>query len=137
MQTAQMKLTMNQMKGTQIEMMATDIEIMERLQSRAVTCGKRLTYTHKLFYMRLLNYAAGEKALCPEGLKVSLTVSEMTSVLNITKRMVVQALKNLSDCGILLRYKGEKSFPPNADITIIKKEFYERSNSNDSDGFIQ
>ena len=109
--------------------MATDIEIMERLQSRAVTCGERLTYTHKLFYMRLLYFAARQDSdtSCPEGLKVSLTVNEMASVLNITKRMVVQSLGILSDCGILLRYNG-MTFPRSS-VTIIKKEFYERSNT--------
>lgn len=108
---------------------ATDLEIMERLQSKAASCGTHLTYTQMLFFLRLVTYAdSQEDSICPEGLCVSLSVNELVSTLHVTKRMVSQSLRILSDCGILLRHKGEKnSFPPVPSTTILRKEFYERS----------
>lgn len=104
----------------------TDNEIFERLQSTAGDCNIRLTYTHKLFYIRLLEYAITHGASCLEGLKISLSVNEMSSCLSISKRMVIQSLRVFSDCGILLRYR-RNTFPANACVTILKQEFYERS----------
>ena len=104
---------------------ATDIEIMERLQTKALSCGVWLTYTQKVFFLRLVSYAADKGQPCSEGLRVSLSVNEMPSFLNISKRMVIQSLRVLSDCGILLRYNG-MTFPRSV-FTIVKKKFYERS----------
>lgn len=106
----------------------TDNEIMERLQGEALGKGIKLTYTQKLFFVRLLRYGLEQGNVCPDGISVSLSVNDMTHQLSISKRMVIQSLRVLSDCGILLRYKGEKSFPRGADTTVIKSEFYERSN---------
>lgn len=117
--------TENRTKEAKISMdMATDIEIMERLQKKALSNGVRLTYTQKIFFLRLVSYTADKGEPCPEGLRISLSVDEMTSFLNISKRMVIQSLRILSDCGILLRYNG-MTFPRSI-LTIIKKEFYER-----------
>lgn len=104
----------------------TDNEIMEQLQSEALGKGVKLTYTQKLFYVRLLRYGLEHGILCPDGISVSLSVNELTRQLSISKRMVIQSLRILCDCGILLRYKGERSFPRGSDTTILKKEFYER-----------
>lgn len=104
----------------------TDNEIMERLQSVAMGCGIKLTYTHKVFFVRLLVYASGYGETCPEGIRISLSVNELSECLSISKRMVIQSLRVFSDCGILLRYKGENTFPRSADVTVLKKEFYER-----------
>lgn len=115
----------------------TDNTIMLRLQSTAVSRGIKITYTQKLFYIRLLVYASKHGESCPEGFKISMSVDELSDCLSISKRMVIQSLRVLSDCGILLRYKGERSFPRSADVTILKKEFYERSDSDDSErGFV-
>jgi len=117
-------------KETEIDMARmTDNEIFERLQSTAGDYGIRLTYTHKLFYVRLLAYASEHGEVCPEGLKVSLSVNEMSTCLSITKRMVEQSLRAFSDSGILLR-NIKKSFPRSCD-TVLKKEFYERSREHD------
>lgn len=112
----------------------TDNEIFERLQSTAGKCGIRLTYTHKLFYLRLLEYASMYGSVRPEGLEISLSVNEMSSCLSITKRMVIQSLRAFVDCGVLLRYSSlssamtnkQNTFPAKC-VTILKREFYERS----------
>lgn len=104
----------------------TDNEIMVLLQKEALTYGVKLTYTQKVFYLRLLMYAMSEGEPCSEGLKVSLSVNDMSSCLSISKRMVVNSLRVLSDCGILLRYKGENTFPRSSDVTVMKKQFFER-----------
>jgi len=119
-------LTGKQTREAKIKMdMARDNEIMERLQTTALSYGVRLTYTQKLFYLRLVSYAADKGEPCPEGLKVSLSVIEMAFFLDVSKRMIIQSLRIFSDCGILLRYNG-MTFPRSV-MTIIKKEFYERS----------
>lgn len=118
--------TGKQTRKAEISMdIATDIEIMERLQTKALSYGVRLTYTQKIFFLRLVVFAADKGEPCPEGLCVSLSVNEMASFLDISKRMVIQSLRILSDCGILLRYNG-MTFPRSV-LTIIRIEFYERS----------
>lgn len=112
----------------------TDIEIMELLQHTAEDCGIRLTYMQKIFYIRLLAYALKHGEVCPEGLKISLSVNEMSVCLSLSKRMVIKCLRLLVDCGVILRYSSldnatmskQNTFPAKC-ITILKREFYERS----------
>lgn len=101
-------------------MRATDLEIMERLQSRANACGKRMTLTHKIFFLRLVDYAISLNDVVENGLRISLSEDDMAATFDISKRMVTQSLRVLSDCGILLRYKGLVF------TTVAKKEFFER-----------
>lgn len=101
-------------------MRATDLEIMERLQSRANDCGKRMTFTHKIFFLRLVDYAISINDAVRDGLRVSLSEDEMAASFDISKRMVTQSLRVLNDCGILLRYKGLIF------TTVAKKDFFER-----------
>lgn len=119
---------MNQTKKTRLTdiVFSPDVTIMERLQSAADSRGVHLTYTQNLFFLRLLRYAMKHGVPCREGLNVTLTVDEMVEVLEIKKRMVILSLRNLSDCGALLRYDGG-TFPRSACETIIKREFFERS----------
>lgn len=105
--------------------LAPDVVIMERLQSAAASRGVHLTYTQNLFFLRLLRYAVNHGVSCREGLSVTLTVDEMVEVLEIKKRMVILSLRNLSDCGILLRYEGG-TFPRSACDTIIRRKIFER-----------
>lgn len=112
----------------------TDIEIMELLQHTAENCGIRLTYMQKIFYIRLLAYALKHGEVCPEGLKISLSVNEMSVCLSLSKRMVIKCLRLLVDCGVILRYSSldsattskQNTFPAKC-ITVLKREFYERS----------
>lgn len=101
-------------------MRATDLDIMERLQSRANDCGKRMTLTHKIFFLRLVDYAISVNDVVGDGLRISLSEAEMAASFGISKRMVTQSLRVLCDCGILLRYKGLVF------TTVTKKEFFER-----------
>ena len=101
-------------------MRATDMEIMERLQSRASACGIRLTFTHKVFFLRLVDYAISVNDVVGDGLRISLSEDDMAATFAISKRMVTQSLRVLCDCGILLRYTGLVF------TTVAKKEFFER-----------
>lgn len=101
-------------------MRATGMDIMERLQSRASACGIRLTLTHKVFFLRLVDYAISVNDVVGDGLRISLSEDDMAATFAISKRMVTQSLRVLCDCGILLRYKGMVF------TTVAKKEFFER-----------
>lgn len=101
-------------------MRATDMEIMERLQSSASACGIRLTFTHKVFFLRLVDYAISVNDVVGDGLRISLSEDDMAATFAISKRMVTQSLRVLCDCGILLRYTGMVF------TTVAKKEFFER-----------
>lgn len=96
------------------------MDIMERLQSRASACGIRLTLTHKVFFLRLVDYAISVNDVVGDGLRFSLSEDDMAATFAISKRMVTQSLRVLCDCGILLRYKGMVF------TTVAKKEFFER-----------
>lgn len=106
-------------------MMKTDNEIIETIQAAAGEKGINLTYTHKLFFVKLLTYACKYGQNCPEGIMVIMPIKDLAEHLSISSRMVSQSLKVLCDCGIIMRYMGEKSFPRGISRTIIKKEYYE------------
>ena len=101
-------------------MRATDLKIMEHLQSRANDYGIRLTFTHKVFFLRLVDYAISVNDVVEDGLRISLSEDDMAATFDISKRMVTQSLRVLCDCGILLRYKGMVF------TTVVKKDFFER-----------
>ena len=58
-------------------MRATDLEIMERLQSRANACGKRMNLTHKIFFLRLDDYAIYLNDVVADGLRIFLSEEDM------------------------------------------------------------
>lgn len=106
-------------------MRKTDNEIIETLQAAAAKKGVKLTYTHKLFFVKLLTYACKYGQNCPEGIMVLMPIDDLAAYLSISTRMVSQSLKVLRDCDIIIRCRGEKKFPRGISRTIIKKEYYE------------
>lgn len=104
----------------------TDNEIMEAMQSTAASKGVTLTYTHKLFFLKLLAYASKYGETCPEGVKIFMSVQDLSEYLSISRRMVAQSLKLLTECDIIQRHKGKNSFPRSTNTTILKKEYYEK-----------
>lgn len=108
-------------------MRQNDNEIMKCLQDAAKKCGLRLTYTNELFFLRLLEFAQAQGENCPEGIKVVLSINEMSERLSISKRMVISSLRNLIRCGAIIRRREKNTFPQSKSATILKKQFYERS----------
>jgi DNA-binding MarR family transcriptional regulator len=103
----------------------TDAEILERLNKAAKEKGIVLTYTHKLFFLRLLNLCASEGRETENGLEITKSTQQLAVALNISPRAVTQSLKRLLDCGAILRRVGEKPFPScYAYVTTIVPEFY-------------
>lgn len=102
----------------------TENEIIERLQSTAVSQGVNLTYTHKVFFLKLLDYAKIHGERCPEGMQVLMSVSNLSEKLSISPRMVTQSLQVFRKCGIIQRREGEKTFPRSISTTVLRKEFY-------------
>lgn len=84
-----------------------------------------LTYTHKLFFLRLLNMAVSKGYDTQNGLAVDVSVQELSQVLNIPMRSTIQSLNRLSACGAIGRVAGEKTFPRSTTITTIEKSMYE------------
>lgn len=102
-----------------------DCEIMECLQAAAKDKGVNLTYANELFFLRLLEYGQAEGENCQKGIKVVLSVGDMSDRLSISKRTVISSLHNLSICGAIFRHKEKNTFPRSKSITIINKLFYE------------
>lgn len=103
----------------------TDAEILERLNLAAKETGVVLTYTHKLFFLRLLNFCASEGREINNGLEVTKSTKQLSVALDISPRAVTQSLKRLLDCGAIQRHAGEKPFPScYAYVTTINSKFY-------------
>lgn len=105
--------------------MITENDIIEKLQSTAINKGVNLTYTHKLFFLKLLDYAKEHGESCPEGMQILVSVSNLSKKLSISPRMVTQSLQVFRECGIIQRRAGEKTFPRSISTTVLKKEFYD------------
>lgn len=104
----------------------TENELIEDLQYAAASKGINLTYTHKLFFLKLLDYARENGDYCPEGIKILMSIEDLSKCLSISSRMVSQSLKIFKDCGIILRCENKKTFPRSTNVTILKKEYYEK-----------
>lgn len=104
----------------------TDAEILERLNIVAREKGVHLTYTHKLFFLRLLNLCESEGCETKNGLEITKSTQQLAVALDISPRAVTQSITRLLDCGAILRNVGEKPFPScYAYVTIISPAFYE------------
>jgi len=93
------------------------------LKNQSDNKGVKLNLSHIAFYVRLLGCAYSKGEECEEGLKISMSVEEMSKACEVTKTKVMEALNRLSDCGIILRYKGENSFPRHPNDTVLLWEF--------------
>lgn len=106
---------------------ATETEILSRLTKEASGKNVVLTYAHKLFFLRLLDFAckAGERS--ENGLSVTLTVSELSEALEIPLRTTIQSLNRLTACGALQRTSGGRAYPRSpTKTTTIMKFFYDK-----------
>jgi len=103
---------------------ASEKEIFSRLARAAEAEGIVLTYTNKLFFLRLLNFA--EQAEYDEDgeLTVDLSVQGLSEALRIPLRTSIQSLSRLTACGALCRIEGKKTFPRSSTITTINKIYY-------------
>lgn len=107
---------------------AKEAEILSRLTKEALANGMSLTYMHKFFFLRLLDYAEKNGEYTEMGLSVSLSVTELSQALKIPLKTVSYSLKNLLSCGVIYRLDGEKTFPRSPSMTIINKKIYEKEN---------
>jgi len=112
---------------------ATDIEILSRLMKLANGKGVALTYAHKLFFLRLLDYASKTGGQSECGLTVTLSVEGLSKALEIPLRTTIQSLNRLTACGALQRKGGEKTFPRSPAITSIPMILYEKEIQYDAD----
>lgn len=83
--------------------------------------GHKLTYTHKMFYIRLVKFAKENGEERDDCYVVEKTERELSEILDISPRMVSQSFKVLSECNVINRIKGERSFPRKNSKTIIYK----------------
>jgi len=112
---------------------ATDIEILSRLTKLANGKGVALTYAHKLFFLRLLDYASKTGGQSECGLTVALSVEGVSKALETPLRTSIQSLNRLTSCGALQRKEGEKTFPRSPTITTVPKYLYEKEIQHETD----
>ena len=101
-------------------------EILSCLTKEASRKGVVLTYAHKIFFLRLLDYAEKTGKHTEDGLSVTLSVQGLSEALKIPLRTTIQSLSRLTACGALMRTDGEKTFPRSPADTVICKNFYKK-----------
>ena len=103
-----------------------DNEILASLNQEARETGVPLTYAHKLFFLRLLNYAEKLGVLETEGYSVTLSVDDLSLTLEVPRRTTIQSLQKLTMCGALIRSEEKRTFPRSVAKTILAKKIYEK-----------
>lgn len=103
---------------------ADDEVIFARLNRISREKTVSLTYTHKVFCIRLIDLTMKEGEPCREGYKICKTEREFSNLLNISARMVTQSIEKLYNCGVIMRIDGKKTFPRSPSITILKESIY-------------
>ena len=83
----------------------TNNDLFKRLQKAANEHDVTLTYSSKLFYIRVLDYALTHGEETDEGISIDLSVKKMAEMADISDRMAEKALKSLSESGVILRNK--------------------------------
>jgi len=106
-------------------MIFSEAEILIRLNEAANNAGVILTYTHKLFFMRLLKYTIDNGC---ENYTVTFSLTNLSKTLNMPTRTLVQCLSRLTACGAIIREPASELFFPNkpyykAYTTTINKKF--------------
>ena len=99
----------------------TNNDLFKRLQKAANDHEVTLTYSSKIFYIRILDYALTHGKDLDEGISVDLSVKKMAEMADISDRMAEKALKSLSESGVILRNKVSTRLA----FTIFVRSFYE------------
>lgn len=105
---------------------ATEREILSRLTKMASEKNVNLTYSHKLFFLRLLEYADAQDNDTPEGLTVYLSVKDLAKTLNVPFRTTIQCINRLTTCGAIRRYNELVGWGRSPSETVINKSIYEK-----------
>ena len=108
-------------------MILPEAEILIRLNEAAQKADVILTYTHKLFFMRLLNYIIDNGC---KNYTITFSITELSKTLNQPTRTIVQCLSRLTACGAIIREPASDLLFPNkpyyrAYTTTINKDFIE------------
>jgi|GEM_PF-3214908 len=104
---------------------ATDFEIFMKLNTAAKRTDVKLTYTNKLFFIRLLNLCTLEGEETKEGYKIRMSALELADKLDISSKMVIKSVDTLVACGAVKRYVTNKKLQESYD-TILTPQFYEK-----------
>jgi hypothetical protein len=98
-----------------------EAQVLAKLTAYALANGYHFTFTHKRFFLSLLEYALSNGEETGDGLRVCLSEADMSVKFSISLRMVIQSLKVFSESGILLRQENDiKAFPWKPYYTIIR-----------------
>lgn len=96
-----------------------DDEILMHLNNAADTARIRLSYTHKIFFLRLLNIMTDDGT---GQYIVKQTINEMATSLQIPARTITDCLAKLTACGALSNISGKKT--RRAQIRLINKNIF-------------
>ncbi|MBR6004591.1 MAG: hypothetical protein IK068_07720 [Lachnospiraceae bacterium] len=99
----------------------TNNELFKRIQKVASEQEVSLTYSAKVFYIRILDYALTHGEDVENGKSIDLPVRKMAEIAEVSDRMAETALKALSESGVILRNKISTRLA----ITIFLRSFYE------------
>lgn len=102
----------------------TEKELLFMLSAEAEKSGVNLTYTHRIFFLRLLEYAERNGVEEADGFRVALSVAELSRVLDISLRTTTQSLNRLAACGALQRITERKTYPRSPTVTFIEKKYF-------------
>lgn len=80
-----------------------------------------LTYSTKIFYIKVLDYALEHGEETERGFSVDLSVKEMAKIGGVSDGMSEKAIKTLSESGIILRNK----ITSKKVITILERSVFE------------
>lgn len=101
--------------------------ILLKLSAAAKEHDVILTYAHKLFFMKLLNYIDGFCGGSDCNYSIALSSDELCRVLNTPIRTLCQSFDRLAKIGAITRKPSEeKSFPIKPFMTIINQDFIVR-----------
>ncbi|MCL2321823.1 MAG: hypothetical protein FWC47_06930 [Oscillospiraceae bacterium] len=104
-------------------MLLTETEILLRLNKTAKEKNINLTYSQKLFFLRLLNYMVSNKL---EDYTITMAIENMAKTLNFSKSTVAVGLIRLEACGAIMRMVGASQFQRKPYTIILNNKIIEQ-----------
>lgn len=98
-------------------------DIMMTVQTVANENGEELSYTNKMTYLKMIEYAEKYSAKdCPVWISFEVTTVGFAKYCQVSQRMVTETLRKLDACGVL-RYRVKH---PHPSIVTLYKKYYEK-----------
>lgn len=100
-------------------------DIMAKIQAIANENGVKLSYTNKMVYLKMIEYAENNSIVdYSVWTRIEVTTVSLSEICQVSKTIITETLHKLEKCGII-KYKRRH---PNSSVLTLYKKYYQKEN---------